>query len=408
MSAEARSLRLLGHDDLGGRGNCGEGIGLLARGDRRYAYIAHESGPVNFSIVDVSDPRHPTLVKQTELESAYTRSNSLAVCGDLMLVAYQYALDYEGPRRRGDRVGVEVFDLSKPTEPRSVSFFDCSGPDSRGTHCLWFVDGRYAYLSTGMPDFTPFNPLDDQIPVILDVSDPKRPREVGRWWLPGTRLDDTEAPPVRHQTFDLGYRSHNVNVYPERPDRAYVAYLDGGVVLLDLSDRSAPRMISRFDHHPPMPGFIHTVLPLFDRGLLAVTDESVVDGAADWPKLLWFIDASTEENLVSISTAPMPDREKHIARGGRFGAHNLHENDPVPLSWKSEETIVGAFFNAGIRVYDIRDAFHPQEIAYYIPESPPGSPAGSAQINDVFVDENRLIYAVDRFTGGLYILEGDF
>ena len=35
------------------------------------------------------------------------------------------------------------------------------------------------------------------------------------------------------------------------------------------------------------------------------------------------------------------------------------------------------------------------------------SPKGSIQINDVWVDENRLIYTVDRFAGGLYILEMD-
>ncbi len=27
------------------------------------------------------------------------------------------------------------------------------------------------------------------------------------------------------------------------------------------------------------------------------------------------------------------------------------------------------------------------------------------QINDVYVDEQKLIYAVDRYTGGLYILQ---
>jgi len=27
------------------------------------------------------------------------------------------------------------------------------------------------------------------------------------------------------------------------------------------------------------------------------------------------------------------------------------------------------------------------------------------QINDVFVDERGIVYAVDRFTGGLYALE---
>ena len=29
----------------------------------------------------------------------------------------------------------------------------------------------------------------------------------------------------------------------------------------------------------------------------------------------------------------------------------------------------------------------------------------SIQINDVYVDENRMIYTVDRFNGGLYVME---
>jgi hypothetical protein len=27
------------------------------------------------------------------------------------------------------------------------------------------------------------------------------------------------------------------------------------------------------------------------------------------------------------------------------------------------------------------------------------------QVNDLYVDENRMIYAVDRWAGGLYVLE---
>jgi hypothetical protein len=42
-----------------------------------------------------------------------------------------------------------------------------------------------------------------------------------------------------------------------------------------------------------------------------------------------------------------------------------------------------------------------------VPEPPAGSRAGAAQINDVYVDENQIVYAVDRFTGGLYCLEAD-
>jgi hypothetical protein len=40
-------------------------------------------------------------------------------------------------------------------------------------------------------------------------------------------------------------------------------------------------------------------------------------------------------------------------------------------------------------------------------EAPRGSRAGAVQINDVFVDERGVIYAVDRLAGGLYVLELD-
>ena len=48
---------------------------------------------------------------------------------------------------------------------------------------------------------------------------------------------------------------------------------------------------------------------------------------------------------------------------------------------------------------------HIEEIGYYTPAAAPKSPAGAAQINHAIVDENGLIYANDRFTGGLYILK---
>lgn len=396
---EARGLRLLAQTDLAGRGNGGEGMGLLARRGRRTLFVAHESAPRNFTAVDVTDPRRPEVVCTVDLPHPGVRSNSLAVCGELMAVAYQVSRPGAGP------AGVEIFDVSDPAQPRSAGFFDASGPHSRGTHFVWFVDGEHAFCSTGMADFEPTDPRDDQIVLVLDLRDPSRPREMGRWWLPGTRRGDAEPPPRRHERFDQGFRAHNVNVYPQRPDRAYVGYLDAGVIVLDLSDLSRPRLVSRLDYHPPLPGFTHTVLPLFERGLLAVTDEAVMDGCGDHPKLLWLLEASYEPNLVPIATAPLPPAEEYCGRGGRFGAHNLHENDPVPTAWHSEEELIGAFFNAGVRVYDIRDPFHPRETGHLVPPAPPGSPAGAVQVNDVYADEQGIIYAVDRFSGGLYLIE---
>ena len=158
-----------------------------------------------------------------------------------------------------------------------------------------------------------------------------------------------------------------------RPDRAYVGYLDAGAIILDITEVSAPRQVARLDYHPPMPGFTHTVLPLPGRGLLAITDESVQDHAADYPKLLWFADASYEQAPLIISSAPMPPVEEFAARGGRFGAHNLHENEPFAWSWRSEEIVFGSFFNAGVRAYDIRNPFQPREVAVFVPGTPPGS-----------------------------------
>ena len=79
-------------------------------------------------------------------------------------------------------------------------------------------------------------------------------------------------PPPRHP-LDKGYRAHNCNVYPQRPDRCYLAYIDGGMHVLDISDKANPKRISSWTNSPPYTGFMHTVVPLFDRGLMLVTDE---------------------------------------------------------------------------------------------------------------------------------------
>lgn len=396
--ADSRQMTLLAHLDLAGNGNGGEGISLHAARGRRTLYIAHESAPIDFSIVDVTDPRAPKLVAQRRLPHAEVRSNSLHASEGLMAVAYQ-------TRQVGmEPAGVAMFDLSDPHDPRRIGYFDTSGPHSRGAHFVWFVDGRTVWTSTGLPDFTPTNPKDDQVVVALDVSDPTRPREEGRWWLPGTREGDDAPPPARHPRFDAGFRAHNINVYPTRPDRACVAYIDGGVVILDMTDHGDMRPVSRLDYHPPLPGFTHTVLPLFGRGLLAVTDEAVRPAGEDHPKHLWLMDFSTETNIVPVSTVPLPPAELKT-RGGVYGTHNIHENEPVPTAFHSETTLVGAFFNGGVRAFDITDPYRPEVTGHFVPPAPRTSRVGAIQMNDVYVDETGLIYAIDRLAGGLYILE---
>jgi hypothetical protein len=394
-------MKLLAHHELGGFGGLGEGISMqIDPKGRRILWLAHESAPKNFSGIDVTDPANPKLLVQTDLPHMKLRSNSLDVAGNILAVAYQASAIGIKP------AGVDLFDVSIPEEPKLISHFDCSGPHSRGVHALWFVDGKTIHMSSGSADFEPTNPLDDQFYRILDVSDPAKPIEKGRWWYPGTRVGDSTPPPKRLPgIFDTGFRAHNTNVFPSHPDRAYVGYIDGGAFVLDISNPSNIQVVSHWNHSPPLNGFIHTLLPLFDRKLWVVSDECVQDNGLDWPKLVWMLDARDEANPLPLGTFPMPNPEAFIKRGGRFGAHNLHENLPVPGSFISDTIIVGTFFNGGVRVFDISNPLRVEEIAYYVPAAPKLSPAGAIQLNDVFVDDRQIVYTVDRFTGGLYILE---
>ena len=396
------NFELLAHHELAGFGGMGEGMSIhMTKDGRRIIYLAHESAPKNFTGLDVTDPRNPKIVVQTELPEAFMRSNSLEVVGDIMAVAYQTQKVGQKP------AGFELFDISVPENPKSIARVDRSGPHSRGAHQLWFADGEYVHIASGAPDFEPTHPLDDQCYQIFDVRNPSKPVEAGRWWMPGTRKGDDVPPPVRHKTFDMGFRAHNTNVYPQRPDRCYLGYIDGGMYIMDISDMSRPKPIAHWDNSPPYHGFTHTILPLFDRGLLVVTDESVVDDAADWPKLIWILDGRDETNPVPIATCPLP-YDAFKSRGGRFGAHNIHENKPTPYSWISDQVVIGTFFNGGLRAYDISNPYQPKEIATFVPEAPALAPQGTIQLNDVFADERGIVYTVDRHVGGLYILEMGF
>ena len=60
-------------------------------------------------------------------------------------------------------------------------------------------------------------------------------------------------------------------------------------------------------------------------------------------------------------------------------------------------------FSAGVRIYDIRNPFRPEEIAAFLPETPEGQ--RGCRISDLFVDDLGIVYAADRAKGGNYVLE---
>ena len=273
-------------------------------------------------------------------------------------------------------------------------------------HYLWFTDGRYAYLSTGAKDFTPRNKLDDQFLMIVDLQDKAHPKEAGRWWLPGMREGDKEPPPPRVAPFDAGIRMHTPTLTPDRPDRLYIGWIDGGLVILDIADKVHPKLVAHRSWQSLGNGFAHTLVAIPSRNLLIQSEEATGVNCKDWPKRDWVWDISNENAPIPLAVLPPPaDFAALCKAGGRFGAHNINLNQPTSTARTLTKTVVGSWFNGGVRAYSIEDPHYPVEIGYLVDAPPPGNASHTIQINDMYVDENGLIYANDRLSGGLDIIK---
>ncbi len=399
--AEASNMQIIGHSDLNGAGKGGEGLALHQYPNgQRVLFLAHESAPMCLSVIDVTKPEDPKVIAQVPVEAPFGRCNSLGLSGTTLAVAHQ--VEKVGQ----PYAGMDVYDVADPAHPKKLSHFDTSGPHSRGVHYLWFTDGRYAYLSTGAKDFTPRNKLDDQFLMIVDLHDPAHPKEAGRWWLPGTREGDKEPPPPRVAPFDAGIRMHTPTQAADRPDRLYVGWIDGGLVILDVADKAHPKLVLHRSWQSLGNGFAHTLVALPSRNLMIQSEEATDSNCKDWPKRDWVWDISNEKAPIPLAAMPPPaDFAALCKAGGRFGAHNINLNQPASTARMLTKTMVGSFFNGGIRAYSIEDPYHPVEIGYLVEAAPPGNATHTIQINDVYVDENGLIYANDRLSGGLDIVK---
>lgn len=370
---DARGLRTVGHSDLGGYG---DGMQVMREGAA--LYVGH-FGPTGMgtTVLDVSDPTAPVVVEQWPSPRG-SHTHKVQVADGLLLVNHERF-------RGGDpfAAGMAVYSLEDPFHPRQIGYFRSSG---QGVHRIVWTGGDYAYVSATPDDF------DDRIWVVVDMRDPVRPTEAGRWWWPGTWTAGGEQPDVPE---GKRYAAHHALV---DGDRAFLGYGDAGLVILDIADRTAPKEVSRLDWSPG--GDTHTVLPLPGRQLAVVTDEVTYDGDAGEPHYVHVVDVSDERAPRVVAVCPVPEGD-FPRRGLRFGPHNLHENRPG--SYRSEELVFCTYFNAGLRVYDLGDAAEPVEIAHWIPETPPGQEA--VQINDVFVDTDHRAYVSDRVGGGVYVLE---
>ena len=372
---ESWNIHLVGQADMDGEGDC-----MHINLKDGHAFVAH-MGERGTSIVNVQDPQAPRLVGRIP-SSQNTHGHKVQIVGDVMLVNREKIPGTTGAWR----AGLDIYDVSDVEAPRHLAFWQCGG---KGVHRMSYWESPLAYVTAGDDD------VSDQFLVILDLADPTAPREVGRWWFPGMHAAGGEQP---SWPSDRNVKLHHALV---RDGLAFCAWWDEGLVVLDVEDPSRPRLIG---HLPFGEGSreTHTTCPLPGRNLLVVAEEKIWDGCSGFEPNVRLVDVRNPETPQTVSTFPIPQGD-FCSRGGRFGPHNVHE--PRPGSLIDGRTVYLTYFNAGLRVFDVSDARHPTEIAYYIPDAPAGQPA--IQLNDILVAEDGLIYTTDRISGGLYILQLD-
>ncbi len=230
--------------------------------------------------------------------------------------------------------GLLILDISDPANPVELSRFD--EESWQGVHNL-FLHGDRLYLAHGLnPGLS-----------VVDISDPTAPLVSGFWQHEG----------------DFSNVIHDVFI---RDRLAVVSDLFSGLVLLDLTDPDAPTMLAAL----PFAEGMHSA---WAEGDYVYCSQEF----GGWERRLYVVDIADPRQpqvVHSFGSGPPP-------QGPILGPHNPRVHNGL-LYW--------AYYEAGLRVFDLLDPARPVEIGYH---TYPGF-AWSVQPHD-----DGLLYVADGAVG---------
>jgi hypothetical protein len=408
---EIENFTIVAYSDLDGWDKPTE---IRVSADGRLAFTAHNPPPTETqkmggSIIDVSDPARPRVLSRVSGPPT-VHSQYIDVLGNI-LVLNQERLRAE-PAPRSWEPGIRLFDISDPTKPREVGFFKTDDPPGLGVHGFWLHEdpklGKLAFLSTSKRGYC------GNILVIADINDPANPKEISRWWYPGSWTAGGEklgenwlcgggGAGLFQGLPKIWVYLHDVTVYK---DRAYLAYRDQGVVILDVSDPRKPTMVSQIKWSPPEEGNTHSigvvVPPHGGRPDLLVAADEIFQCPYGY---MHIIDIRHEKNPVQISTFRLPVNKSCAGEKPRaptdVNPAGIHDIERLIRG----SIVFSAWENSGFWAVDISDPYRPKAAGYFIPPPFVRANSSDSQADDVFVHGNGLIYATSSEPGGgLWIL----
>ena len=205
------------------------------------------NGKRTLRLLDLSDPKQPRMRGERTLPAPAT---------DVHLAgSYAYVTAQER--------GLRIIDVSNPDAPREGAAYvpDRKPQAQADTEFRYYPNPPSAWALTVSGD-TAFVSFDDGIHV-LDLSDPTRPRRIGRYDHTERAMQTALRDRLLFAAFDDGLRIIDVS-NPAAPkqvgmldtpsyaraialddDRLYLGDLTGGVLVVDVSDPTAPQLLAR-------------------------------------------------------------------------------------------------------------------------------------------------------------------
>ena len=267
--ASASNMSLVGSLELPGGA-----ADVWVHGDFAYVgtWYEPECPGLGVKIVDVSDPSAPALVGSLAQHEGTSAEDFTVISvqsptfeGDLLAVGLQTCAD-------AGLNGVEFWDVTDPTQPQFLSFFETA--DTTGVHEMSLIqrpsDGL-VLASLAVPYAE--NPDTEQLGEyqFVDATDPLNPVLLSEWSI-GDRL---EVDVFGGQGQYVAIYGHSVTVNPEGT-RAVLSYWDAGFVILDISDASNPTFLGKTTYPVEDEGEAHSSALANDGTLLVAADEDLM------------------------------------------------------------------------------------------------------------------------------------
>ncbi len=398
----AWNMELAGYSDLQGR-SAYQPI-IINENGREIAYVGHHTGsamnPLNLlrpngsqsqEIYDVTDPAHPNRLTVVVDGLTGTHKNWWECdTGIAYLVANKRSEGWKGGNH------MKIYDLSDPAKPAYIRDFGLLGqqPNATSHEGLAPAIGIHGPISTGVEKNRVYAAYGTGSNGVIQILDRKKLLTAFENSLNPT-TEEMLAPQLGYITMSPDQGAHTVFPVYGVP----IPEFQGHTALRKRDLMIVPSESSRGDRCAPGP-----------------------NGDRPAPHLAFLLDITVEAAPWPLSTFRVPETPGDFCgKGGRFGAHASTESFYPPYYGK---LAIFSWFNAGTRVWDIRDPFAVQEVAYFIPapnkntmafcpdgvSHAPGDPkitpacSKVIQTNNVELDDRGLIYSADRAGTGLHIM----